>query len=252
MPLARLHPFLISSRTCLTALLAAFHGVPRDAQAQTVWEGESEAARQKVGLNGWQATIPFEIDGDPLIIVAGSVNGGPRSWWVLDTGASLCLIDRTFASQNRLRSSKSRTITGTGKGGVRIDTVTTPVRIAVQGFATGCYGYSTAGLRGLTASVGRPIAGILGYDFFARHVVSIDFPAHTIRLFDPSVYRHVSPGDTLALDLTKRQPRVTIRVRDGGRPAVERSLIVDTGSSDAIDDSSLVNASTTQPRYVVN
>lgn len=236
-------------RRLLTASLCV---LPTLAHAQAVWEGESEAVRQKVGLNGWQATIPFEIDGDPLVIVDGRVNGGRPSWWVLDTGASLCLVDRTFASRNRLRTGGSRTITGAGKGTVRVDTVTTPIRLTVQGVTTGCTVYAAVDLRGLTAAIGRPIAGVLGYEFFARQVVSIDFTAHTMRLFDSAVYRHVSPGDTLPLDLTTRQPRVTIRVRDGRRPVVERVLIVDTGSSDAIDDSSLVNASTTPPRYVVS
>lgn len=243
---------VLSLRIGVIGLLTGLCILAKEARAQAVWEGESEAVRQHVGLNGWQATIPFEIDGDPLIIVAGSVNGGRPSWWVLDTGASLCLVDRAFASRNSLQTGGSRAITGAGKGTVRVDTVTTPIRLTVRGVTTGCKVYAAVDLQGLTASIGRSIAGVLGYEFFARQVVSIDFTAHTIRLFDAAVYRHVSPGDTLPLDVTKPQPRVRIRVRDGGRPVVERVLIVDTGSSDAIDDSSLVNASTTQPRYVVS
>ncbi|GJG85978.1 hypothetical protein tb265_11590 [Gemmatimonadetes bacterium T265] len=40
-------------------------------------------------------------------------------------------------------------------------------------------------------------------------------------------------------------------MRDGGRPAVARTLIVDSGSGDAVDDS-LVRQSTTAPRYEVS
>jgi len=231
----------------LSLLLSPAH----PALAQAVWQNAPGTRADTGGANGWVATIPFAEDGDPLVFVAVRVNGAEAGWWSLDSGASVCLIDRTLARRLRLATRGSRQIHGTGSGTVGIDSVRGPAGLTLRGGADAtCNQLAAADLSGLTATTGRPVAGILGYDFFARYVVQIDYAAHAFRLYQPGVYRYAGRGDTLPIALERRQPRVTVRIDDGGRPAVLRTLIVDTGSGDAVDDS-VVMHSTTLPRYEV-
>jgi hypothetical protein len=127
---------------------------------------------------------------------------------------------------------------GTGKGTVRLDSIRSPVqlRLASLSLAT-CEHFGSVDLRNATG--GRDIAGILGYDFFVRYIVRIDFGTHAIRLYDPARFRYTGTGDTVALDFVKRLPRVAVRIRTAGRPEVTRQLILDTGSEDAVDDSTV-------------
>jgi hypothetical protein len=69
--------------------------------------------------------------------------------------------------------------------------------------------------------------------------VRIDFAAHTVTLYDPKRYRYSGSGDTVELQLVKQHARVRVRIRTANRPEVTRSLIVDTGSEDFVDDSTV-------------
>lgn len=221
------------------------------AGAQAVWQDPPLNATP-TGTNGWIATIPFADDGDPLIALAVRVRDHAPRWWILDTGASICLVDSTVAAETGIAATGRRQIHGTGEGTVGIDSVRAPLRLSfVGGFATTCQPAARTDLRGLTEVVGRPVAGILGYDFFSRYVAQIDYTAHVLRLYDPAVYHYAGRGDTVALDLTdRRQARLTVHITDGKYADTARTLILDTGSGDAVDDS-LVLQSATAPRYVV-
>jgi hypothetical protein len=221
------------------------------AAGQAVWQDPPLSATA-AGSNGWIATIPFADDGDPLIALAVRVQGHAPRWWILDTGASICLIDSTVASDAGISAKGRRQIHGTGKGTVGIDSIAAPLRLSfVGGFATMCQPAARVDLRGLQDVVGRPVAGILGYDFFSRYIVQIDYAAHVLRLYDPEVYRYAGRGDTIALTLTDHhQAALRVRITDGTYTDTARTLTLDTGSGDAVDDS-LVLQSTTLPRYSV-
>ncbi len=232
---------------CAASLIVLSHA----AAGQAVWQDPPLSATP-VGSNGWIATIPFADDGDPLIALAVRVQGRAPRWWILDTGASICLIDSTVATDAGISAKGRRQIHGTGKGTVGIDSILAPLRLSfVGGYATTCQPAARVDLRGLQEVVGRPVAGILGYDFFSRYVVQIDYAAHVLRLYDPGAYHYAGRGDTVALTLTDHhQALLTVRITDGRYTDTARTLTLDTGSGDAVDDS-LVLQSTTLPRYSV-
>jgi hypothetical protein len=232
---------------CAAGFVVLAHAAP----GQAVWQ-DPPPSTSPAGSNGWIATIPFADDGDPLIALAVRIQGRAPRWWILDTGASICLIDSVVATGAGISATGRRQIHGTGNGTVGIDSVPTPLRLAfVGGYETTCHPAARVDLRGLQEVVGRPVAGILGYDFFSRYVVQIDYAAHVLRLYDPDAYRYTGRGDTVPLTLTDHhQALLTIRITDGKFTDTARTLILDTGSGDAVDDS-LVLQSTTRPRYSV-
>ena len=186
------------------------------------------------------ATIPFAPDGGASIFISARLNGGRPGWWVLDSGASECIVDRSAAAIARLVTRGGRDLRGAGKGTVRLDSIRTPVRLELSGRSLPtCEHFGAVNLNAATSGVGREIAGVLGYEFFSRYVVRIDFQEHRIALYDPDKYRYVGNGDTLALNFVRKLPHVDVRIRTARRPEITRRLIVDTGSEDFVDDPSV-------------
>ena len=190
--------------------------------------------------NGLIATLPIARDAGAAVYLSARLNGGPAQRWALDSGASECIIDRSTARRAQLVTRGRRNLTGAGKGAVRFDSIRSPVRLEISGHALPtCDHFGAVDLTNATGDPGRPIAGILGYEFLARYVVRIDFAAHTVTLYDPKRYRYSGSGDTVELQLVKQHARVKVRIRTANRPEVTRSLIVDTGSEDFVDDSTV-------------
>jgi hypothetical protein len=132
----------------------------------------------------------------------------------------------------------ARDIHGAGKGAVRLDSITSAVRLEIAGRSvSSCDHFGTLDLSAEGEDAKHPLAGLLGYEFFARYVVRVDFTARTISLYDPARYRYSGAGDTVQLQFVRKLPRVDVRITTARRPEVVHSLIVDLGSEDAVDDS---------------
>ncbi|MFL5483838.1 MAG: hypothetical protein ACJ8AK_16785 [Gemmatimonadaceae bacterium] len=190
--------------------------------------------------NGLIATLPFAADAHPAIYLSAHVNDGEAGWWALDSGASECLLDRTTARNAGMVLRGQRNLHGAGKGSFRLDSIRSRVRVRIAGKALpSCDHFGAIDLRSANLDPTHPLTGILGYEFFARYIVRIDFSNHTVTLYDPRRYRYTGTGDTVRLELVRHQPRVQVRIRTANRPEIVRSLIVDTGSEDFVDDKSV-------------
>jgi hypothetical protein len=228
---------MLATRRFCVAILGLL--IAREASAQTVGPGLARAGEAEAA-NGWIATIPLAADGGTSLFVSVGINGAPPHWWALDSGASQCLIDRSVADGLGLATRGSRQIHGAGKGTVRTDSVRSRVDLKLAGRAIPtCEHFGTVDLSGTATGGYRRIAGILGYEFFSRYIVRLDFAEHTMRLYDPSTFKYAGRGDTIALDFARNLPHVAVRIRTAHRPEVTRHLIADTGSEDAVDDSTV-------------
>ena len=220
------------------------------ASAQAVWQDPPLSATP-AGSNGWIATLPFAEDGDPLMAFAVRVNSGPPQWWIFDGGSSFCIIDRATARRAGLAARGRQAVHGAGNGTVGMDSIQQKLHLSfVGGWGFTCDHPLSTDLSGIETDIGRHVSGIFGYDLLAKYIVQIDFAGHAIRLYDPAVYRYTGHGDTIPLEMVGRQAHATVRIADSGRPVAKRSLIVDTGSGDGVDDTLIVD-SRTPPRYIV-
>ena len=202
-------------------------------------EAQTAQARDLNGANGLIASVPFAQDAGTSIFLSVGLDGRRPYWWALDSGASECIVDRATAKNAGLLTRGSRELHGAGKGTVRLDSIRSPVHLRLSDRALPtCDHFGAVNLRNATGG-GRTIAGILGNEFFARYIVRIDFAAHTLDLYDPAKFRYAGGGDTLALEFVRKLPRVAVRIKTAHRPEVTRHLIVDTGSDDAVDDSTV-------------
>src|SRR4051812_38702277 len=83
--------------------------------------------------NALIAAIPFADDAGTSIFLPVGLNGGKPGWWVLDSGASECIVDRNAAQNAHLRTRGTRELRGAGKGSVRLDSIRTSVNLEVGG-----------------------------------------------------------------------------------------------------------------------
>jgi Aspartyl protease/PDZ domain len=189
-------------------------------------------------------TVPVERTGSTLFVPV-RVAGSEPLWFILDTGANVCVMDGARVARMGLPLDTLETRgQGAGAGGVRVRWITDParVRMEVPGVAFTCERIAVIDLSGTPGVTGRPVDGILGYHFFAPHVVEVDYDAEVLRLHDPASYVYAGGGDTVALTFRRNLPYVTVRIAAGGAAPRERELLLDTGSEDAVDDSLVLHA----------
>jgi hypothetical protein len=183
-------------------------------------------------------SIPFDFFSNQILIKV-TVNGSEPVWFVLDSGASGCVVDNALARKLGVKTEGEKQGTGAGKGTVKV-LLAQHVTYGLPGLSLPVDESYVIDLSGQPALLGRYVGGILGYSFFAQYVVDVDYDARILTLYDPEKY--VPVGHTIPFTLFKHTPRIRVRLAVGGHPAVEREVMVDSGSQDAVDDDLLAKS----------
>jgi Aspartyl protease len=174
-------------------------------------------------------SIPFTFaTKQPIVPV--QVNGGPAMPFVIDTGASIHLIDREIARQAAVGDGRTVPLTGGGQATVQTQ--------FVEGVALATAGQAWTGQRAALVPLGYPerkhFAGLLGAPILMRYTVQFDFPARIMRLFDPAAYTPPADATTIQFELQEDLPIVHVSI-DAGAGPIDARLMVDTGASTFID-----------------
>jgi len=117
--------------------------------------------------------IPFELSSN-VIFLQVRVNGSQSLWFVLDTGASLTIIDVERAKLSGIKFS----IVGKaeGAGGSPVDAgLAKDVSFSLTGLDFQAHQTGVISLSDLNRYTGRTVDGVLGHNFFSRFVVEIDY-----------------------------------------------------------------------------
>lgn len=170
-------------------------------------------------------TIPF-IYSNGHVMVTVKVNGVKRGIFILDTGASTTYYDSKFVSDLGLKSVGE--LPSMGLGGfqplqlVRMDSLNIGQLTLYD---------QTAGVLPLDQLASQITAkstfgGLLGYDFFMRFPVLIDFERLTLTVFNPAMFELPENGISLSFHLCMMIPTVTAEL--GG---FKGDFILDLGNS---------------------
>ncbi|WP_162236465.1 aspartyl protease family protein [Sphingomonas sp. Leaf25] len=150
---------------------------------------------------------------------------GREAWALLDNRAERSFVDLGFARQAGLTIDPRTSVrinAGSGLNGQRVERVA----VAVEGqFAVTLASMTGIDLAPISRSIGRPIALVVGADFYRRFAVATRPGARTIAFL---------PGGTVeragrAVDLLDARPRIAITL--GGKRMI---VTVDTGLSGAL------------------
>jgi hypothetical protein len=183
-------------------------------------------------------TIPYRVVGSTVLLPV-SINGTEPGWFIADSGANSCVIDRAFARRIGLHPITGGQASGAGKGTVPYDRYEEHVRFSVAGLPLECPEH----VIGLDFSqqpkiIGAQVDGVLGTDFFASYVVEIDYAHHVVRAYNPEGFRYTGTGARIPLYIdSHRLPHIDAKLTVNGNLTATRRLLVDSGSQDAADDS---------------
>src|SRR5690349_9844618 len=116
---------------------------------------------RNVLANGKESTFAFEWQ-KGMIFVPVRINGSKPLSFVLDSGSTRMIVDRTLAAKLGLKPSGQGSLQGAGSGRISIEFIQN-VSISLPGLESIGYEFSTPDLQPLQASVGVRVDGILGY-----------------------------------------------------------------------------------------
>jgi hypothetical protein len=169
-----------------------------------------------------------------MIFVPIRLNGSPPLSFVLDTGSTRTIVDRTLAKSLGLKTSGSSSIQGAGAGHIPIEFIH-DVSVTLPGIESAGYELSTADLQPLEASLGVRVDGILGYELFSRFVVTVDYEAKTMTLGQPGTLHASNTAQAIPIELRDKWAFVKAELVLPGPVTVQDSFLIDSGSSDAVD-----------------
>jgi Aspartyl protease len=168
----------------------------------------SIAAVVALGVAGPVIPETIELDFDFATrqpIVAVRVNGGRPVPFVVDTGASVHVIDSAMAAD---------TLTLAAGGAVWSEQRTMAVPL----------GYPQS----------KHFAGLIGAPILMRYVPQFDYQQMKLRLMDPSTYVPPAASVRVPFELQENLPIVHALV-DAGNGPMDARLLIDTGASQFVD-----------------
>jgi hypothetical protein len=173
--------------------------------------------------------IPFDFrTKQPIVPI--SVNGGPQVPFVVDTGASIHVIDRDLAQRAKIAGGRASRLSGGGQAAVDVQ--------FVDGLSIETHGMTWTRQRAAVAPLGYPdkkhFAGLIGAPILMRYTVQFAFAARRLRLLDPGSYTTPPGAAIVPFELQDDLPIVRATI-DAGSGPLEARLMVDTGASTFID-----------------
>jgi hypothetical protein len=163
-----------------------------------------------------------------------SVNGEPAQDFLLDTGASVTVLDSAYAAKLGLVTHGSLSGTGAGSSGQFSFTNVQTIRVegeAGSGIELTSQHVVVAPLsKYLKSYFWRDTPGVLGYDFLSRFVTAIDYEKQTLTFTDPTAFKYAGKGQAVPISFSEGVPVVHGKV-DG----VGGDFRLDVGSGSSID-----------------
>ena len=144
--------------------------------------------------------IHFDYVGDHLFIDV-TINCDRRTW-LIDTGASVSVIDAAYAEELGLETAGN--LKGYGAGSTVEATFTEVPPFGVEGIEFDSQKVAVLAIRDLLRRAGLDVVGILGYDFLSRFVVKIDYANELLSFYDPEGFEYSGGGEVVDRPLRDR------------------------------------------------
>ena len=213
---------LTSKSKYLLALLVAMCGLLVFAQAQYF----------ELPENKKQVTLPFELIRG-LVILKVSINGKGPFNFILDSGVGLMVItDPALLDTLKLTGNRTINLAGSGKGKDCEAYLVANLHVEINHIKSVDVGAAIfkKDRFGLSNYAGIPIHGLLGYEFFNKLVVKLNFCDSTITAYKPDDFRPNKKYTKLLINIINNKPYLysTIKFCDNSEHLCR--LIIDIGA----------------------
>jgi len=180
------------------------------------------------------ARLPIRY-GERHLWVKVAIDGRAPEDFLLDTGASVSLLDSAWAASRGIASEGKMQAVGAGATGDVAFAKVGAIRVSgPDGDGIEIAGQKLAVLalnRFVAPFFWRDAAGVLGYDFISRFVMEIDYDSGTLTLYDPKSFTYAGKGTAVPITLAGSIPVVRAKI-DG---EYEGQFRLDVGSGSTVD-----------------
>jgi hypothetical protein len=167
--------------------------------------------------------------------VRASISGSEPADFLFDTGASITILDSTYAAKLGLATEGELQSQGAAStGSARFSQIST-LRLDGEGGDGVEFSGQKVGVLSVNPFLEpffwRGCAGVIGADFISRVVTEIDYDHGTLVFYDPATYQYAGKGAAVPFVLAGNMPAVKMTL--DGRFAGD--FRVDVGSSSTVD-----------------
>lgn len=174
-------------------------------------------------------TIPFDLDSEGHIFLRVGINGSKPLLFGLDSGFEQTAITTKQAKDLDLKLFGDSQVAGGGEN-TESFSFTKDVSFDLFGQTVKFKEVGVLALNFPSPVKDEAIAGILGYDFFSRFVVEIDFGNKRVKLDEPRSYRYRGKGNILPIKMLDNYPAVPATVILPGLKPITAMFEIDSGA----------------------
>lgn len=164
-----------------------------------------------------------------------SINGNAPADFLFDTGASITVLDSSYAASIGVTSEGRMHSQGAGAGGGASISKVGTLRLA----GTDGDGVELSDVEIAVLSINpylepffwKPCAGVLGFNFINRFVSEVDYDTRTLVLHDVDSFEYAGAGEAIPMTLAGSTPAVRMSING----TYEGEFRVDVGSSATVD-----------------
>ena len=186
-----------------------------------------------------KASVPFKLINN-LILIPVEINGVEMSF-LLDSGVNKPILFSLNPNDSlNIEQKESIQLRGLGSG----NTITA-IRARSDSFKINNIERKDLELYiildrniNMSARLGVPVHGIIGYDVFKDLIVEVNYNTEKIKFYNPETYEYRSCKKCTDLPLAFRNNKpyidVNVSITDEGTPGVPVKLLIDSGGSDSL------------------
>jgi len=181
-------------------------------------------------------TIGFRLVKN-LIVVPMTINGKGPFNFLLDTGIGVCLITNpSLIDSLHLSGLRQMKITGFGQGNELSASVASGVTLRLGRTVAHSMNVIILNedLLELSETLGMPVHGLIGYDFFDSFIVEIRYSAQRITLHRFSSGYIPERSTAVPISIEDKKPYIESTAELDGKVYTALKMIVDTGAGHAV------------------
>lgn len=138
--------------------------------------------------------FPFrQYSGGVMVIKAGVANIPDTLNFILDTGSGGISLDSTTCEEFHIKL-KATDTTITGIGGTHKVPFAFDQKLNLHGLTVNHLNFHVNDYEVLSSVYGEKIDGIIGYSFFSRYIVKLDFDSNMVEVYSPGKIRYPDEG----------------------------------------------------------
>jgi hypothetical protein len=196
--------------------------------------------------------FPFKVIRNLVVVKLTINNAGPYNF-VLDTGVGLMVItDPSLVDSIHISSKRTIKVAGLGDGEDYEAFITPPLNVNVTGIVS--HNVSAAIFKkdhfGLSHYAGISIHGLLGYEFFNKLAVKVNFSDSSITASKPEDMRRFRRGSRVPITIEDNKPYFKMPLTPYGGTQQVKKFIIDLGAGHAVSLEKVADKTLYSPRLI--